>query len=88
MGKKNKIVKLTPRKIRYIICHKTNGNSTKSTSIDYKISEGVHTLARVTIRGGDRKGQEAQALRSPGRSFWGTPSSGNIRGMGPIRLRT
>jgi len=88
MGKKNKIVKLTPRKINYIICHKTNGNSTKSTSIDHKISEGVHTLARVTIRGGDRKAQEAQALRSPGRSFWRTPSSGNIRGMGPIRLRT
>jgi DNA invertase Pin-like site-specific DNA recombinase len=45
MGKKNKIVKLTPRKIRYIIRYKTNNYSTKSIAKDLKISES--TVKRV-----------------------------------------
>ena len=44
-GKKNKIVKLTPRKIRYIIRYKTNNYSTKSIAKDLKISES--TVKRV-----------------------------------------
>ena len=45
MGKKNKIVKLTPQKIRYIIRYKTNNYSTKSIAKDLKISES--TVKRV-----------------------------------------
>jgi transposase-like protein len=45
MGKKNKIVKLTPPKIRYIIRYKTNNYSTKSIAKDLKISES--TVKRV-----------------------------------------
>jgi len=45
MGKKNKIVKLTPRKIRHIIRYKTNNYSTKSIAKDLKISES--TIKRV-----------------------------------------
>ena len=45
MGKKNKTVKLTPRKIRYIIRYKTNNYSTKSIAKDLKISES--TVKRV-----------------------------------------
>jgi len=45
MGKKNKIVKLTPQKIRYTIRYKTNNNSTKSIAKDLKISES--TVKRV-----------------------------------------
>ena len=45
MGKKNKIVKLTPRKIRYIVRYKTNNHSTKSIAKDLKISES--TVKRV-----------------------------------------
>jgi transposase len=45
MGKKNKIVKLTPRKIRYIIRYKTNNCSTKSIAKDLKIGES--TVKRV-----------------------------------------
>jgi hypothetical protein len=45
MGKRNKIVKLTPRKIRYIIRYKTNNYSTKSIAKDLKISES--TVKRV-----------------------------------------
>ena len=45
MGRKNKIVKLTPRKIRYIIRYKTNNYSTKLIAKDLKISES--TVKRV-----------------------------------------
>jgi len=45
MGTKNKIVKLTPQKIRYIIRYKTNNYSTKSIAKDLKISES--TVKRV-----------------------------------------
>ena len=45
MGKKNKTVKLTPRKIRYIIRYKINNYSTKSIAKDLKISES--TVKRV-----------------------------------------
>jgi putative transposase len=38
MGKKNKVVKLTPRKIRYIIRAKTRGESTKRIAEDIKLS--------------------------------------------------
>jgi DNA-binding NarL/FixJ family response regulator len=47
MGKKNKVVKLTPRKIRYIVRYKTNNCSTKSIAEDLKISES--TVKRVWI---------------------------------------
>ena len=45
MGKKNKILKLTLRKIRYIIRYKTNSYSTKSIAKDLKISQS--TVKRV-----------------------------------------
>ena len=38
MGKKNKVVKLTERKIRYIIRAKTRGESTKRIAEDMKLS--------------------------------------------------
>jgi len=38
MGKKNKVVKLTDRKIRYIIRAKKRGDSTKRIAVDIKLS--------------------------------------------------
>jgi transposase len=38
MGKKNKVVKLTEKKIRYIIRAKTRGESTKRIAEDMKLS--------------------------------------------------
>ena len=38
MGKKNKVVKLTDRKIRYIIRAKKRGGSTKRIAEDMKLS--------------------------------------------------
>jgi DNA-binding NarL/FixJ family response regulator len=38
MGKKNKVVKLTDRKIRYIIRAKKRGESTKRIAEDMKLS--------------------------------------------------
>jgi FixJ family two-component response regulator len=38
MGKKNKVVKLTERKIRYIIRAKIRGESTKRIAADMKLS--------------------------------------------------
>ena len=38
MGKKNKVVKLTEKKIRYIIRAKTRGDSTKRIAEDMKLS--------------------------------------------------
>jgi transposase len=45
MGKKNKVVKLTQKKIRYIIRAKTNNTSTKIIAKDLKLSES--TVKRV-----------------------------------------
>lgn len=45
MGKKNKVVKLTQKKIRYIIRAKTNNISTKIIARDLKLSES--TVKRV-----------------------------------------
>jgi len=45
MGKKNKVVKLTPKKIRYIIRYKTNNISTKKIAEDLKLSPS--TVKRV-----------------------------------------
>ena len=45
MGKKNKVVKLTPKKIRYIIRAKTNNISTKRIAAEMKLSES--TVKRV-----------------------------------------
>ncbi|MDM7913632.1 MAG: IS481 family transposase [Methanotrichaceae archaeon] len=45
MGKRNKAVKLTPRKIRYIIRAKIRNQSTKSIAADMKISQS--TVKRV-----------------------------------------
>ena len=39
MGKKNKVVKLTEKKIRYIIRAKTRGDSTKTIAEDMKLSQ-------------------------------------------------
>jgi len=39
MGKKNKVVKLTEKKIRYIIRAKTRGDSTKRIAEDMKLSQ-------------------------------------------------
>lgn len=47
MGKKNKVVKLTQRKIGYIIRVKTNNISTKIVAIEMKVSES--TVKRVWI---------------------------------------
>ena len=47
MGKKNKVVKLTQRKIRYIIRAKTNNISTKIIAAEMKVSES--TVKRVWI---------------------------------------
>jgi len=45
MGRKNKVVKLTPKKIRYIIRYKTNNISTKKIAEDLKL--GPSTVKRV-----------------------------------------
>ena len=45
MGKKNKVVKLTQKKIRYIIRYKTNNISTKKIAEDLKLSQS--TVKRV-----------------------------------------
>jgi hypothetical protein len=45
MGKKNKVVKLTPKKIRYIIKAKTNNISTRRIAAEMKLSES--TVKRV-----------------------------------------
>jgi transposase len=45
MGKKNKVVKLTDRKIRYIIRAKIRGESTKRIAQDMKLSPS--TVKRV-----------------------------------------
>jgi hypothetical protein len=41
MGKKNRVVKLTQKKIRYIIRAKTNNISTKIIAKDLKLSESL-----------------------------------------------
>ncbi len=41
VGKKNKVVKLTQRKIRYIIRAKTNNVSTKRIAAEMKLSESI-----------------------------------------------
>jgi len=45
MGKRNKVVKLTERKIQYIIRAKKRGESTKRIAVDMKLSES--TVKRV-----------------------------------------
>ena len=45
MGKRNKVVKLTDKKIRYIIRAKTNNISTKRIALEMKVSES--TVKRV-----------------------------------------
>jgi transposase len=47
MGKKNKVVKLTDRKIRYILRAKTRGDSTKKIAEDMKLSPS--SVKRVWI---------------------------------------
>ena len=48
MGKKNKVVKLTPKKISYIIRAKTNNISTKTIAKEMKLSES--TVKRVWMQ--------------------------------------
>jgi len=45
MGRRNKVIKLTDKKIRYIIRAKTRNDSTKSIAQDMKLSES--TVKRV-----------------------------------------
>ena len=45
MGKRNKVVKLTEKKVRYIIRAKTRNDSTKNIARDMKLSES--TVKRV-----------------------------------------
>jgi len=45
MGKRNKVVKLTDKKIKYIIRAKTNNISTKRIALEMKVSES--TVKRV-----------------------------------------
>gem|GEM_PF-1560077 len=45
MGKRNKAVKLTRRKIKYIIRSKTNNKSTKKIATEMKVS--ISTVKRV-----------------------------------------
>ncbi len=45
MGKRNKVVKLTDKKIKYIIRAKTNNISTKRIALEMKVSE--YTVKRV-----------------------------------------
>jgi transposase len=45
MGKRNKVVKLTEKKIKYIIRAKTNNISTKRIALEMKVSES--TVKRV-----------------------------------------
>ena len=45
MGKRNKVVKLTDKKIRYIIRAKSNNISTKRIALEMKVSES--TVKRV-----------------------------------------
>jgi transposase len=48
MGKKNKVVKLTDRKIRYIILAKIRGDRTNRIAQDMKLSPS--TVKRVWMR--------------------------------------
>jgi len=45
MGRRNKVIKLTEKKIRYIIRAKTRNDSTKNIALDMKLSES--TVKRV-----------------------------------------
>jgi transposase len=45
MGKRNKVVKLTDKKVKYIIRAKTNNISTKRIALEMKVSES--TVKRV-----------------------------------------
>lgn len=45
MGRRNKVIKLTEKKIRYIIRAKTKNDSTKNIALDMKLSES--TVMRV-----------------------------------------
>ena len=47
MGKRNKVVKLTDKKIKYIIRAKTNNISTKRIALEMKVSGS--TMKRVRI---------------------------------------
>ncbi|RZB32205.1 MAG: hypothetical protein AEth_00528 [Candidatus Argoarchaeum ethanivorans] len=45
MGRRNKVIKLTDKKIRYIIRAKSKNDSTKNIALDMKLSES--TVKRV-----------------------------------------
>jgi response regulator of citrate/malate metabolism len=47
MGRQNKVIKLTEKKIRYIIRAKTKNDSTKNIAQDMKLSES--TVKRVLM---------------------------------------
>ena len=63
MGKRNKAVKLTRRKINYIIRNKINGNSTKEIAADMKVS--ISTVKRVWMY--YLKNREAVPIKKSGR---------------------
>jgi response regulator of citrate/malate metabolism len=63
MGRRNKVIKLTEKKIRYIIRAKTKNDSTKNIARDMKLSES--TVKRVWIHW--IKHQEPIAIKKFGR---------------------
>ena len=63
MGKRNKAIKLTKRKIRYIIRNKINNNSTKRIASEMKVS--ISTAKRVWMYW--LKNREALPLNKSGR---------------------
>jgi putative transposase len=63
MGKRNKVVKLTRRKINYIIRNKINNNSTKMIAADMKVS--ISTVKRVWMY--YLKNREAVPIKKSGR---------------------
>lgn len=63
MGKRNKAVKLTRRKIKYIIRSKTNNNSTKRIAAEMKVS--ISTVKRVWMYW--LKNREAVPIKKSGR---------------------
>lgn len=63
MGKRNKVVKLTRKKIRYIIRWKTNNKSTRRIALEMKVS--ISTVKRVWMYW--LKNRDAVPIKTPGR---------------------
>ena len=74
MGKKNKVVKLTERKIRYIIRAKKRGESTKRIAEDMKLSPSsvkrvwMH-CTKTKMHVNRNKSKRRKQLMAPQRSY-------------------